>query len=57
MNAYDMTAAQRIDAAVDLLNAVCELDGARGLDAVVDQIQSSTFCELLAACEEHPDAV
>lgn len=56
MDTYNMTPAQRIDLAVELLNTICEMDGARGLDTVVDQIDSSTFSELLAACEEHPDA-
>ena len=57
MDTYSMTTEQRIDAAVDLLNSICELDGAKGLDAVVDQIHGSTFSELFAACEEHPDAL
>lgn len=57
MDSYNMTPAQRVDLAVELLNTICELDGARGLDTVVDQIHGSTFSELLAACEEHPDAL
>lgn len=51
MNPYDMTKEQRIATATDLLDAICELDGARGLDSVVDTIAGSTFSELIAACE------